>query len=71
MDANPDPTHLIAAACYNMQYKLETPANVDSTASLEFKLGALKTNFDCMYIKGPNNFYTEGDNGYVNLAYDY
>ncbi|KAK7959294.1 uncharacterized protein PG986_004148 [Apiospora aurea] len=71
MDANPDPTNFVAAACYNMSYKLETPANVDSTASLEFKLGALKTNFDCMYIKAPNNFYTEGDNGYVNLAYDY
>ncbi|KAK7994890.1 hypothetical protein PG990_013663 [Apiospora arundinis] len=27
--------------------------------------------FDCMYLKGPNTFYTEGDNGYVNLAYDY
>ena len=25
--------------------------------------------FDCMYIKGPNNFYTEGDNGYANVSY--
>ncbi|KAK8137113.1 hypothetical protein PG984_005053 [Apiospora sp. TS-2023a] len=71
MDKNPDPTNLVAAACYNKAYKLETPANVDSTASLSFKLGSLHTNFDCMYIKAPNSFYTEGDNGYVNLAYDY
>ncbi|KAK8001013.1 hypothetical protein PG991_013235 [Apiospora marii] len=71
MDKNPDPTNLVAAVCYNMAYKLETPANVDSTASLSFKLGNLHTNFDCMYIKAPNSFYTEGDGGYVNLAYDY
>ncbi|KAK7993999.1 hypothetical protein PG989_007380 [Apiospora arundinis] len=58
----------------------EKPANVDSTASSPFKPGSLHTKntdrcailgFDCMYLKGPNTFYTEGDNGYVNLAYDY
>lgn len=43
MDNNPDPANLVAAACYNKAYKLETPANVDSTASLSFKLGSLHT----------------------------
>lgn len=43
MDNNPDTTNLVAAACYNMAYKLETPANVDSVASLDFKLGSLHT----------------------------
>ncbi|KAK8116952.1 uncharacterized protein PG998_005233 [Apiospora kogelbergensis] len=71
MDNNPDTTNLVAAACYNMAYKLETPANVDSVASLDFKLGSLHTNYDCMYIKGPNTFYTQGDDGYANLAYNY
>ncbi|KAK8859923.1 hypothetical protein PGQ11_010657 [Apiospora arundinis] len=71
MEANRDPTNHAAAACYNMVYKLETPANVNSTAILSFKLGSLHTNFDCMYLKGPNTFYTKSDNGYINLAYDY
>lgn len=62
MDKNPDPTNLVAAACYNMAYKLETPANVDSTASLSFKMGALHTKYALSYFLPSVHFQLDAQN---------
>ncbi|TLD14488.1 hypothetical protein PspLS_11114 [Pyricularia sp. CBS 133598] len=70
MDNNNDPT-IVAAACYNKGYRVQNPANIDGKTSVDFKLGALHTNYDCMYMRGPNAFWTDSDGGYQNLAYRY
>ncbi|KAK8034869.1 hypothetical protein PG993_009864 [Apiospora rasikravindrae] len=69
MDNNPDATKYVAAACYNKDYSVSNPENTDGKTSVSFKLGALSTNYDCLYMKAPNTFYTHGDGGYQNLAY--
>ncbi|KAK7953493.1 hypothetical protein PG996_014388 [Apiospora saccharicola] len=69
MDNNPDPAKYVAAACYNKDYSVSNPENTDGKTSVSFKLGALNTNYDCLYMKAPNTFYTHSDGGYQNLAY--
>ncbi|KAK8856002.1 hypothetical protein PGQ11_011914 [Apiospora arundinis] len=69
MDNNPDATQYVAAACYNKGYSVSNPENTDGKTSVTFKMGALSTNYDCLYMKAPNTFYTHGDGGYQNLAY--
>ncbi|KAK7935301.1 hypothetical protein PG985_000796 [Apiospora marii] len=69
MDNNPDPAKYVAAACYNKDYSVANPANTDGKTSVSFKLGALHTNYDCLYMSAPNTFYTHGDGGFQNLAY--
>ncbi|KAK8058856.1 hypothetical protein PG994_009304 [Apiospora phragmitis] len=69
MDNNPNPSQYVAAACYNKDYSVSNPENTDGKNSVSFKLGALHTNYDCLYMKAPNTFYTHSDGGYQNLAY--
>ena len=64
MDNNKDAAY-VAAACYNKGYRVTNPENVDGKTSVSFKSGALHTNYDCMYLKAPNTFYTDGDNGFM------
>ncbi|TLS27890.1 hypothetical protein PpBr36_02062 [Pyricularia pennisetigena] len=70
MDNNKDPT-IVAAACYNKGYRVQNENNIDGKTSVDFKLGVLHTNYDCMYLRAPNAFWTDSDGGYQNLAYRY
>ncbi|KAI6347842.1 hypothetical protein MCOR25_010872 [Pyricularia grisea] len=70
MDNTKDPT-IVAAACYNKGYRVKNAKNVDGKTSVDFKLGPLHTNYDCMYLRAPNAFWTDSDGGYQNLAYRY
>src|SRR5688572_3554590 len=61
MARNPDPARFQAAACYNKDFSVADPANIDGQSSVEFRLGILNTDYECMYIAAPNQFFTEGD----------
>ncbi|KAM0237046.1 hypothetical protein ACHAP5_009144 [Fusarium lateritium] len=69
MANNPDPARFQAAACYNKGYSVADPANIDGQSSVEFKLGLLNTDYECMYIAAPNQFFTESDGGLINLSF--
>ncbi|CAN9311760.1 hypothetical protein GT037_010792 [Alternaria burnsii] len=71
MARNPDPARFQAAACYNQGFSVADPANIDGQNSVEFKLGLLNTDYECMYIAAPNQFFTEGDGGFINLAFEH
>ncbi|KAH7141847.1 hypothetical protein EDB81DRAFT_869797 [Dactylonectria macrodidyma] len=70
-DRNPDYTRFPAAACYNKGYRLADPAKIDGLVSAKFELGLLNTDYDCMFIEGPNQFFTDSEGGYINLSYTY
>ncbi|KAF5561841.1 hypothetical protein FPHYL_5972 [Fusarium phyllophilum] len=67
MANNPDPERFQAAACYNKAFSVADPANIDGQSSVEFRLGILNTDYECMYIAAPNQFFTEGDGGLINM----
>ncbi|KAG5812757.1 hypothetical protein H9Q74_004116 [Fusarium xylarioides] len=69
MANNPDPERFQAAACYNKAFSVADPANIDGQSSVEFRLGILNTDYECMYIAAPNQFFTEGDGGLINLSF--
>ncbi|KAF5686281.1 hypothetical protein FCIRC_2999 [Fusarium circinatum] len=66
MANNPDPERFQAAACYNKAFSVADPANIDGQSSVEFRLGILNNDYECMYIAAPNQFFTEGDGGLIN-----
>lgn len=68
MANNPDPARFQAAACYNKGFSVADPANIDGQSSVEFKLGVLNTDYECMYIAAPNQFYTESEGGFINVS---
>ena len=68
MANNPDPERFQAAACYNKGFSVADPANIDGQSSVEFRLGILNTDYECMYIAAPNQFFTEGDGGLINVS---
>jgi hypothetical protein len=68
MANNPDPERFQAAACYNKAFSVADPANIDGQSSVEFRLGILNTDYECMYIAAPNQFFTEGDGGLINVS---
>ncbi|RYP08443.1 hypothetical protein DL764_001899 [Monosporascus ibericus] len=70
-DRNPDYNRFPAVACYNKGYSLKDPNNIDGLVSAKFELGLLSTDFDCMYVGAPNQFYTHSEGGYINLSYTY
>ncbi|KAM0281235.1 hypothetical protein ACHAQH_003666 [Verticillium albo-atrum] len=70
-DRNPDYAKFPAAACYNKGYRLADPAKIDGLRSAKFELGLLNTDYDCMYIQSPNQFFTDSEGGYINLSYTY
>jgi hypothetical protein len=67
MAKNPDPARFQAAACYNQGFSVADPANIDGQNSVKFSLGLLNTDYECMYIAAPNQFFTEGDGGFINV----
>jgi len=71
MARNPDPARFQAAACYNNAFTVADPANIDGQNSVKFALGALNTDYECMYIAAPNQFFTEGDGGFINVSRNY
>lgn len=71
MAKNPDPARFQAAACYNQAFSVADPANIDGQNSVEFKLGLLNTDYECMYIAAPNQFFTEGEGGFINVSLNY
>ncbi|EFQ30367.1 hypothetical protein CGRA01v4_09900 [Colletotrichum graminicola] len=68
---NPDPAKFPAAVCYNKGYRLADPNGVDGKASVTLRSNLLKVNYDCMYMTGPNQFFTDSDGGLINLSYSY
>jgi hypothetical protein len=68
MAKNPDPAKFQAAACYNQGFSVANPANIDGQNSVKFSLGLLNTDYECMYIAAPNQFFTEGDGGFINVS---
>ncbi|KAF4986397.1 hypothetical protein FGRMN_10852 [Fusarium graminum] len=68
MANNPDPGRFQAAACYEKAFSVADPANIDGQSSVEFRLGLLNTDYECMYIAAPNQFFTEGDGGLINAS---
>ncbi|KAH7042790.1 hypothetical protein B0J12DRAFT_761370 [Macrophomina phaseolina] len=68
---NPDFNRWKAAVCYNMAYEVRDRNNVAGFKDANFKLGALSTDYDCMYLGRGNAFWTRGDGGFINLSYTY
>jgi hypothetical protein len=68
MAANPDPARFQAAACYNQGFSVADPAKIDGQTSVKFSLGLLNTDYECMFIEAPNQFFTEGDGGFINVS---
>jgi hypothetical protein len=68
MAKNPNPTRFQAAACYNKAFTVADPANIDGQTSVKFSLGLLNTDYECMYIAAPNQFFTESDGGFINVS---
>jgi hypothetical protein len=71
MAKNPNPARFQAAACYNKAFSVANPANIDGQNSVKFSLGLLNTDYECMYIAAPNQFFTEGDGGFINVSLIY
>ncbi|KAG7119698.1 hypothetical protein HYQ45_014876 [Verticillium longisporum] len=67
---NPDRKRFPAVACYNKGYHLQNPNGIDGKLSAKVELGLLHTDYDCMYIAGPNQFYTHSEGGYINVSYE-
>ncbi|KAK2042159.1 hypothetical protein LZ31DRAFT_624390 [Colletotrichum somersetense] len=68
---NPDPAKFPAAICYNKGYRLADPNGIDGKASVTLRSNLLKVNYDCMYMTGANQFFTDSDGGLINLSYSY
>ncbi|PVI01008.1 hypothetical protein DM02DRAFT_671581 [Periconia macrospinosa] len=68
---NPDYTKYAAAICYNKGYRLANTAGIAELASAKLELGVLNTDYDCMYMEAPNQFFTDSDGGFINLSYRY
>ncbi|KAM5341817.1 hypothetical protein ACJ41O_014848 [Fusarium nematophilum] len=67
-DRNPDYEKFPAAACYNKGYRLADPAKVAGLTSAKFELGLLNTDYDCMFVEGPNQFFTDSEGGFINAS---
>ncbi|TDZ67830.1 hypothetical protein CTRI78_v002694 [Colletotrichum trifolii] len=68
---NPNPGKYHAAICYNKGYRVKDPQGIDGLAKVTLRLNVLHTNYDCMYMNGPNQFWTDSEGGYINLSYTY
>ncbi|KAK1234367.1 hypothetical protein PQX77_002405 [Marasmius sp. AFHP31] len=64
---NPDRSKWVAAICYNKGWRTQNPGGISDVQSMELKLGALHTDYDCMYMGRNNQFYTDSDGGYINV----
>lgn len=64
---NPNPSRWVAVACYNKGWRTKNGERSD-VVSMRLKLGAFNTDYDCMYIGHNNQFYTDGEGGYINVS---
>lgn len=67
--ANPDRRRWVAVACYNKGWDVKDRRQISDVVSMELRLGAFHTNYDCMYIGRNNQFYTFSDGGYINVSW--
>lgn len=65
---NPDPAKWVAAVCYNQAWDVSNKSGISDIVSMKFSLGALNTDYDCMYIGKGTQFYTQGDGGFINVS---
>ncbi|KAK1981590.1 hypothetical protein LZ30DRAFT_719723 [Colletotrichum cereale] len=69
---NPDYAKFPAAACYGLGYRLANPTGLDGLIHVNVTGGVFQhENYDCMYITGPNQFFTDSDGGSLNLGVTY
>ncbi|KAF4554112.1 Hypothetical protein D9617_5g069880 [Elsinoe fawcettii] len=68
---NPDYRKYPAVACYNKGFTVRDWNGIAGKVSAKLSLGMLNIDYDCMYIAGPNAFWTRSDGGYINLSYRY
>ena len=66
---NPNPSVWVAVACYNKAWDVRDRSRVTPAVSVRLTLGALNTDYDCMYIGRNNQFWTRGDNGFINVSH--
>jgi hypothetical protein len=65
---NPDPARWVGVACYNKGWDVDDRSAISDVVNVNLKLGALHTNYDCMYIGHNNAFHTQSDGGYQNVS---
>lgn len=65
---NPDRAKYAAAICYNKGYSFANPSKVAGIKKAKFALGALHTDYDCMYMEAGNAFHTASDGGFINVS---
>ncbi|KAF9871147.1 hypothetical protein CkaCkLH20_11316 [Colletotrichum karsti] len=68
---NPEPGKYHAAICYNKGYGVADWNGIAGLAKVTLRLNVLHTDYDCMYMSGPNQFWTASEGGYINLSYTY
>ncbi|KAJ0159921.1 hypothetical protein CTA2_8883 [Colletotrichum tanaceti] len=68
---NPNPKKFHAAICYNKGYGVKDPKGIDGKASITLRSNVLRVSYDCMYMNGPNQFWTHSDGGFINLSYTF
>ncbi|EMD59161.1 hypothetical protein COCSADRAFT_30641 [Bipolaris sorokiniana ND90Pr] len=68
---NPDRNRWVATVCYNKGWDVKDRRAISDVVSMKLSLGAFHTDYDCMYIGRHNQFYTQSDGGYINLAFQY
>jgi hypothetical protein len=58
-----------AAICYNKNYRVSRPSQMRELTSVRFKSGILNTDYDCFFMRGPDNHFNSfGDGGYINVS---
>ncbi|KAK2050016.1 hypothetical protein LZ31DRAFT_257164 [Colletotrichum somersetense] len=69
---NPDYNKYPATACYSKGYRLKNPNGFFELAYINVTAaGGHSAEYACMYIEAPNQFYTDGDGGSLNLGVDF
>ncbi|KAK2029525.1 hypothetical protein LX32DRAFT_351807 [Colletotrichum zoysiae] len=65
---NPDYNKFPAAACYSLGYRLANPAGFSDLGQIEVSTALNSVTYDCMFVEGPNQFFTDSDGGSLNLG---
>lgn len=54
--------------CYNKDFLVVDLVNIDGQFFVEFRFGILNIDYECMYIVVLNQFFIEGDGGFINVS---
>ncbi|KAK2027506.1 hypothetical protein LX32DRAFT_722115, partial [Colletotrichum zoysiae] len=68
---NPDYNKYPATACYSKDYSLKNPNGVFQPANITLTAGKFTELYTCMFVEAPNQFYTWGDGGSLNVGFAY